>query len=258
MVRSDTAMRRGHYSESLAAADLAIRAAPSGREFFGELARARALRAMGDFDRARGQWPFYKMDDAMWRMWHNKPPTTDQVQALLRSPQLVWDNEAAVSFRLATLINANRAREAAALFDAKFRSPEQMAKSPPFGHAAFIRHAALIALALRLSGRTAESQRMIAIADAEVQKTMRRGEVIPNWYPALTAQLWAVAGRREAALSALERAASRGWFYNAERDSFVDIGLEPAFSTLRNEPRFQTVRNRFTLHARRELAEAKV
>jgi len=258
MVHSDTAMRRGDYSESLASADLAIRTAPRGREFFGELARARALRAMGDFDRARGQWPFYKMDDAMWGMWHNKPPTTDQVQALLSSPKLAWDNEAAVSFRLATLINANRAKEASALFDAKFRSPEDMATSPPFGHAAFVRHAALIALALRMSGRAAESQRMIAIADAQVQTTTMRGRPVPSWYPALAAQLWAVAGRREAALSSLERASSRGWYYGAERDAFIDIGLEPAFSTLRNEARFQRVRNRFLIHARRERAEAKI
>ena len=82
---------------------------------------------------------------------------------------------------------------------------------------------------------------MIALAEAAVRRTLSLGRV-PSWYYAIAAQLWAVAGRREEALTALERAVGRGWLYGAERDSFADIALEPAFATLRGDPRFQRIR----------------
>ena len=188
MIKADMAMRRGDYSQSLAAADEAFKAAVGDGDVFGQLARARALRAMGDFQRARETWPFYRVDDLMWRMWQDRPPTPQEVQAAIRNPGIAWSDEANTSFRLATLLNANRPREAAALFGAKFRSPDEMANNPPFGHAAFVRDFALVSLALRSSGRPADPKNDCALADAAVRRTLSLGPV-PSWYYAIAAEL---------------------------------------------------------------------
>lgn len=257
MIRSDMAMRRGDYSQSLAASNEAFKVSRAGGDFYAQLARARALRAMGDFGGARDIWPFYRVDDVMWRMWHNRAPTPQEVGSEIRNPRIAWSDEANIAFRLATLLNANRAREAAALYDAKFHSPAEMASRMPFGHAAFVRDSALVILALRARGRTVEAQRMADLAEAAVRKTLSLGRV-PCWYYSIAAQLWAVAGRRNESISALEHAANEGWFYGAERDSFSDLAFEPAFASLRGEPRFQRLRSHFLRHAERERDESNL
>jgi len=98
---------------------------------------------------------------------------------------------------------------------------------------------------------------MADLAEAAVRKTLSLGRV-PCWYYSIAAQLWAVAGRRNESISALEHAANEGWFYGAERDSFSDLAFEPAFASLRGEPRFQRLRSHFLRHAERERDESNL
>lgn len=257
MVPGDMAYRRGDFSTALATSKSATSIASGGRRFFGELAQSRAFRAMGYFDDARPIWPFYRVDDTMARMWRNEPPSLQEMAIVFRDPEVAWKDEANISFRLATLINAGRAAEAARLYDLRFSSPRDMTLKQPLGHATFVRHAALVALALRMSGREAESRELVANVDSQVRRVMTSGRV-PAWYHALSAQLWAVAGRREAALTSLQQAVRLGWFYSRERDSFADIAIEPTFRSLRGDPRFERIRNAFNSHIQRERAQARL
>ena len=257
MVTSDRAMRAGDFSSSLKAGSEARVTASGGLKFFGDLASARALRAMNYYREARPIWPFYTVDETVWRMWHNQAPTPDQMQLTFQEPASAWASDASISYRLATLLNAGRSREAARLFDVRFQSPRAMAERPPFGHAAFIRHSALVALAMRQSGRENEARKLLELANAAIRRTRAQGRV-PNWYHALCAQLWAVAGRRGDALNALERAAQEGWLYSRERDSFTDLAIEPAFAPLRGNPRFERVHGKFRALIQKERSEARI
>lgn len=114
--------------------------------------------------------------------------------------------------------------------------------------------ARFVALALRAAGRETDASRLLSIADREIRGSLRRGPV-PAWSFARFAQVWAVHGRRELALSALERATSTGWLPRGDT-ALADIADEPAFQSLRGHPRFERIRARINAHRsceRREL-----
>lgn len=111
----------------------------------------------------------------------------------------------------------------------------------------------IVALALRQAGRGSEADRLLREADAAVQAAYRRGQV-PFWFDVEAAAVFAVQGRRDAALAALERAFQRGW-RQSSGTSLRNIADEPAFRSLHGEPRFKRLQARLAAHYARERDE---
>lgn len=186
-----------------------------------------------------------------WRVWMDAPPAP----AVWR--QRNRDSIAAEVYRKHNFV-------AAKLMLRADRSPELVATyySPVglFGLAPRrrvrldqAREVPIVSLALRQAGRGPEADRLLREADAAVRAAYRRGRT-PFWFDADSAALFAVEGRKDEAMSALERAYGRGWRQNGGAD-LRDIGDEPAFRSLRREPRFRQLQSRLTAHYAREREE---
>lgn len=116
-------------------------------------------------------------------------------------------------------------------------------------------HAApLVALALRQAGRAAEADALLVQAQAQVDRVYRHGRA-PFTFDADAAAIAAVAGRSEAALAALRRAAGRGWSHSAP-DDLIGLKDEPVFASLKGDPRFDAILAGFDARLARERAKA--
>jgi len=113
----------------------------------------------------------------------------------------------------------------------------------------------VVALALRQAGRSGEAERLMRESEAAVRTVYRRGEVT-FWFDVDAATLFAVQGRDDAALDALERAYRRGWRQNGGT-SLRDIADEPAFRPLHDEPRFKQLQKLLADHYARERREVQ-
>ena len=119
-----------------------------------------------------------------------------------------------------------------------------------------LRQAPIVALALRKAGRPVEADQLLNEANAIVQNVYGQNRSVPFNFDAATAALWAVQGRTEEALSALERAFARGWIH-AEPTDLPTLGDEPAFVSLRGHPRFERIKSNLAAHLARERAETE-
>lgn len=253
MVRGDLARWRGDYSGALAVRQQAWRAALPDQLFFAELGISRSLRSVGRFDEAASNWKHYPIDATMLAMWKGNAPDPARVAAFADDPVASWKSRSTMHFLLATLRSAGRNAEMVRLYDARFPAPVAMLAD--YGpNTQFIAHATLVGAALRDTGRTADAERLFALATAAARTIDARGRM-PGWHDAAFAGLLAATGRRDLALTVLERAASRGWLYNSHRLSFADIGDDPAFAPIRDDPRFQRLRAAQNAHVAREARE---
>jgi hypothetical protein len=116
-----------------------------------------------------------------------------------------------------------------------------------------VREVPVAALALRSVGRGAEADRLLREADAVVRTVYSRGQV-PFWFDADAAALFAVEGKKNEALSMLERAFRRGWRQNGSSD-LRDFADEPVFRSLHGDRRFEGLRAKLASHYARERAE---
>jgi hypothetical protein len=113
--------------------------------------------------------------------------------------------------------------------------------------------AAIAALALRRVGRGKEADAILREADALIRNLQRRGRV-PIWLDPDAAGIWAVQGKVELAVDALERALRRGSAHSGRLD-LSSLSDEPAFSGIRGDPRFKAVLARYQAHFVRERQE---
>jgi hypothetical protein len=233
------AWRDGDISLSYSRASTALAHAPEGRRLFATWSLGRTLRALGYLDAVRPIWRFYRLDDAMWGMWHGRAPTAAYIEAFYADPVKGWADDVVTYFTLRTLLTAGREAELVRLYDRRFASPEAFVKGE-LGHWNIIASAPMVGLALAKVGRKDESDRLLALADAAVRRTLGRGRV-PNAYHFLCAQLWAAMGDKRAAVTALQRAEKLGWRYS-QSDSLPDLADEPAFAPLRGNPLFERIR----------------
>jgi len=149
------------------------------------------------------------------------------------------------------MLKAGRARELAATYDGPVGLLSLRADVPV--RADQLHEAAVVALALRQAGRVADADRLLSQAASRIDSVYHQ-RTIPFALDADVAAVWAVQGRRDQALSMLERAVRRGWTDDANTD-LADIADEPAFSSLRGQPRFQRLRAGLAAHLVRERAE---
>lgn len=111
----------------------------------------------------------------------------------------------------------------------------------------------IVALALRQAGLRAQAGRILSDAEAAIRAAYRRGRV-PLYFDVDSAAVFAVQGRNDAALNALEEAFQRGWRQNSGAH-LQNIADEPAFRTLHGEPRFKQLQTALAAHYARERRE---
>ena len=124
------------------------------------------------------------------------------------------------------MLKAGRAKELAATYDGPVGLLSLRPNEPV--RADQLHEAAVVALALRQAGRAADADRLLAQAASTIA-TVYRQQAIPFALDADVAAIWAVQGRRDQALSMLERAMRRGWTHSDNTD-LPDIADEPAFA----------------------------
>ena len=192
------------------------------------------------------------------------PPTRDDWRKLMDAPPApaVWqqrnrDPIAAASYRKHNLVaaklmlNAGRWREIVATHDGivgiqgirpgRRLRVDQLSEAP------------LLALALRAGGRAQEAERLLREADS-LTRAIYRKSTVPFWFDAQSAAIFAVLGKKDEALSTLQRAFDRGWRQSDGAD-LRDIEDEPAFRPLHGEPRFERLRAKIAAHYAREREE---
>lgn len=186
-----------------------------------------------------------------WRRWMNAPPAPSVWQQRNRDPIAsdVYRKHNLVAAKL--MLNAGRWRELVATYD----GPTGVSGLGPRKRLRVdhLREVPIVVLALRQAQRGAEANRLLSQADSAVRAVYRRGRV-PFSFDADSAALFAVEGKKDASLSALERAYARGWRQSGGA-SLRDIGDEPAFQNLHGEPRFERLRVRLAAHYARERRE---
>ena len=188
-------------------------------------------------------------------IWTAAPPSPAEWQHRNRSwnATLVYLDENVVAAKL--MLNAGRARELVATYD----SPTGLLglrRGIPVANCQVL-ESALVAAALRTAGRRQEAASILHQTDVLLRGVYRRGNV-PPWYDDDAAQVWAMQGKSDAALDALERALSRGWVHAGRRD-LMKIEDEPGFRSLHGNPRFEAIRSKIAAHfakERRETAQA--
>jgi TolB-like protein/DNA-binding winged helix-turn-helix (wHTH) protein/tetratricopeptide (TPR) repeat protein len=186
-----------------------------------------------------------------WRAWMEAAPSPAEWQRRNR------DEIAAAVYRKHNLIaaklmlNAGRSGELAATYDDPV-GLFGLGPGKPF-RIDQLHEAPIVALALRGAGRSVEADKMLREAEVALRAAYRRGRV-PVWFDADAAALFAVEGRRDEALSTLERAFERGWRQNGGAD-LREIGDEPAFRSLHRDPRFERLRSRLAAHYAQEREE---
>lgn len=168
------------------------------------------------------------------RVWLDMPPTVDVWQTRNRDSvsALVYRAENLVGAKL--MFNAGRPRELAATYDKPGGLLGLRPRQPP--RVDQLSEVAIVAATLKQVGRTADADSLVGKADRAIREVYRRNKV-PFWFDAAAAEVWAVQGRTDDALTALERAVDRGWAH-AGRADLPSLANEPAFAPLRGNPRF--------------------
>jgi TolB-like protein/Flp pilus assembly protein TadD len=184
-------------------------------------------------------------------VWMAAPPPPAEWQLRNRSSaaELVYRDENVIAAKL--MLAAGRASELAATYD----SPTGLLgvrRGEAVG-TCYLQNAAIVALALRAVGRRAEADRILGQADAAIQAAYRRGTV-PLWFDEDAAGIWAVQGRKDLAVTALERALRRGSSHSTRTD-LPKLADEPALHSLRGYPQFEAVRAKYEAHYAKERLE---
>lgn len=179
----------------------------------------------------------------LWlRLAKGEAPPLDVIKRDLEGASNFWmyPDISVMTSRL--LLNGGRPRDLLALYDESFRSPEAMVAANI--ESGFLTYAPSLIIALQSSGRDAEAARFVAIANREVRELQRQERLGLSDHLKL-ARVLAVQGKKEAALSAIERAVALGW-PNGERDFDIlrprpVLAEEPAFRELRGDARFRRI-----------------
>jgi len=118
----------------------------------------------------------------------------------------------------------------------------------------FLNVAPLVALALRENGGSAEANQLLALAETAGKEAIRTGDA---GAAAQLARVYAVQGRRDEAISMLSAAISRNWLPQPPM-LLVDLSLDPALASIKQDPRFQRLRRQVLATIARERARVDV
>ncbi len=185
------------------------------------------------------------------RIWMTAAPPAEEWRRRNRSwaAELVYRDENVIAAKL--MLTAGRERELVATYN----SPTGLLGIRPGERlgTCYLQSAAIAASALRAVGRGREADALLAEANALIVRAYRRGPV-PLWFDDDAAGIWALQGKRDQAVDALERARRRGSTH-ATRTDLLGLADEPALRSLRGYPRFNAVVAKYNAHNARERAE---
>jgi tetratricopeptide (TPR) repeat protein len=262
----------------LSAAVAELKSARAATADVGKQTRAVSLRAkllfqLGLFDEARAEWESCRRE---WAREQSRPlsmPEHPAAHLALRNGALPTLAEFAAANRggsdpagdvllregLKRLLQAGRAREVLALYDGPDGLLGLSASEPlPDTLDDFVRSAPIVASALIAAGRRPEAERLLRHVDGLIAAGLRRSAgPAPAFFMADAAQTWALLGKRDAALGALDGAVRNGWINTLVHagDLVDDLAAEPAFQGLRGDPRFEAIRAAHNGRLARERAE---
>jgi TolB-like protein/DNA-binding winged helix-turn-helix (wHTH) protein/Flp pilus assembly protein TadD len=184
-------------------------------------------------------------------VWMSRAPPPAEWQRRNRSSaaELVYRDENVIAAKL--MLGAGRAAELAATYDGP-TGLLGIRRGQKIG-TCYLQNAARVALALRAVGRAAEAEKILTEADAAIRGAYGRG-IVPTWFDEDAAGIWALQGKRDLAVTALERALRRGSAH-ATRTDLPRLADEPALRSLRGYPAFQAVLAKYDAHFARERLE---
>ena len=184
-------------------------------------------------------------------IWATAPPSPSEWQRRNRSSaaELVYRDENVIAAKL--MLRAGRAKELVATYE----GPTGLLGLRPGQSVGtcFLQSAAIIAVALRDVGRHGEAGALLRQSDAAIRAAYRRGPV-PLWFDDDAAGIWALQGRSDLAVNALERALRRGSAH-ATRTDLPKLADEPALRPLRGNPLFKAVLSKYEAHFAKERTE---
>lgn len=185
-------------------------------------------------------------------------PDKASLQSLGMSTESFWADEFFREHAPRSFVASGKPRDLVAYYDEFADSPNDLLEKISNGSFDFRTVAPYLALALRKAGRDADAKQMLKLA-LEIDKgftshgAQNMGELVRS------AQLYAVAGRREDAIRNLEKARSMGWPYlSAWLLVYPYLGTvdgDPAFESLRSDPRFRSLAAEVEAERQRERAE---
>lgn len=185
------------------------------------------------------------------RVLMKNPPSATEWQKRNRSAAaaLVYYDENIVAAKL--MMNVGRERELVATYDGPtgllgIRRGHRLGPCQ-------LDEAAIVALALRRVGRGREADAILRESDALIRTLQSRGRV-PIWLESDAAGIWAVQGKIELAVAALDRALRRGSVH-AGRTDLPSLAEEPVFRSLAGDSRFKAVVARYERHFGKERQE---
>lgn len=184
-------------------------------------------------------------------VWMAAAPSAAEWRKRNRSSiaELVYRDENVIAAKL--MLTAGRAKELVTAYD----SPTGLLgvrAGQPVG-TCFLQSAAIIAVALRDVGRHREADAILRQSDAVIRSAYSRGPV-PLWLEDDAAGIWALQGKPDRAVDALERALRRGSAH-ATRTDLPRLEDEPALRSLRGNPGFEAMLSKHKAHFAKERAE---
>ena len=168
-------------------------------------------------------------------MVRGQAPSLADLRRQVGSPADFWSGNPVREPALLRLNQQGRGADILALYDSVYPSPEAMAESG--SPLMFLADSSQVVVALRDSGRRAEADRLLALADRVLGRALARGRV-PFDTLEMAARIRTLQGRREEALRLLERAVGMGWQWHwvALAPRLAD---NPVYRTIRDEPRLR-------------------
>lgn len=249
LLQGDVAFAAGDFSGAVKAWTRAAQSNDPDTRTYGRELAAETLAMMRMADGTRRAGPGLGTD--MVHVFMQEPPTREEWRSRNGDSSVSEQNYDHNLVGAKLLINAGRQRELVSTYDGAGGLLGLSAQQRRTPH--LVKGGAIVALALRESGRGAEADRLLAQADRAILILMRRGRVPFSFY-ADAAEVWAVQGKQDQALAALGRAVDLGWVHAGMTD-LPDLADEPVFRSLRGNPRFERLRTRLDAHMQREKRE---
>lgn len=225
----------------------AVKADPGNwRSQFGHM---QILRALQQGDRAIEATPEFARPMAVPLL---RGDSRAAASAAIRIGDEIWAvRPGHLSLAMPALLSAGQEEWLVQSFDRNYPSVEALDEQ--FGCKHSIMFAPHLVVALRRQGRDRDAERLLRLTKRRFKQWSEAGHRGPM-REVLAARLFALDGRHDAALSALEKALKLGWL-----DQFwPSFGLgDSVFDPLRNDRRFRAVERRARDGARRESAEQK-
>jgi TolB-like protein/DNA-binding winged helix-turn-helix (wHTH) protein/tetratricopeptide (TPR) repeat protein len=243
----------GDYSEAARQWSIMARANSPRWSARAQLSLADAKAAVGLGPTRAGMKLFLPFTRQRAELRTDAPPSASSWKAHNRSVIAadVYREENDVAAKL--MLKAGRSKELAATYDSPVGLLSLRPNEPV--RADQLHEVAVVALALRQAGRPADADRLLSKAASTIEGIYSQ-RAIPFALDADVAAISAVQGRRDQALSMLERAMRRGWTHTDDTD-LPDIGDEPAFSSLRGQPRFERIKAGLAAHLAHERSETE-